>query len=277
MARMLAISSQVARGHVGLSAIVPALQALGHEVIALPTVLLSNHPGHAHVAGQRIAPVHLRRMLAALSGNNWLGEVDAVLTGYLPSLEHVAFAVEAVRAVRDANPHAVVLVDPILGDDPKGLYIDVHAAHVIKRDLLPLASGIKLNAFELGWLSGHRIESSQDAAFAVTEMRWPATVATSVPSSPGFIETVFVEDGVRQASYASKRLAGVPNGTGDLLAALVLGHALKPDTTFAEAIQQAYAGVSLAARLSAGKPELQLIPHLQAIVTASIYKSCTAP
>ena len=275
MARVLAISSQVARGHVGLSAIVPALQALGHDVIALPTVLLSYHPGHPNVAGERIAPDHLRRMLAALAANGWLGDISAVLTGYLPSPEHVAVAAEAVQAVRRANPGATVLVDPILGDEPKGLYIDVHAADAIKRDLVPLASHIKLNAFELTWLSGHAIDSSQDAAFAVARMRWPATVVTSVPSSPGFIETVFIEDGVRQASFATKRLAGVPKGTGDLFAGLLLGHMLGADTSLHAAVEQAQAGVSLAARLSAGAPELQLIPHLQAIAAASIYASET--
>ena len=99
MARIMVISSQVARGHVGLSAIVPACQALGHEVIALPTILLSNHPGHPHASGERIAPAALERMLDALDANSWLSDIDAVLTGYLPSAEHVQFAVEAVTRV----------------------------------------------------------------------------------------------------------------------------------------------------------------------------------
>ena len=144
MPRVLAISSHVACGHVGLAAIVPALQALGHDVIALPTVLLSNHPGHAHVAGARVDPDQLRRMLGALEANGWLGDIDAVLTGYLPSVEHVRFAADAVAAVTQANPRAIVLVDPILGDDPKGLYIDVTAAAAIRDTLLPAATTIKL-------------------------------------------------------------------------------------------------------------------------------------
>ena len=45
MARLLALSSQVVRGTVGLSAIVPAWQRLGHEVIAVPTVILSRSSG----------------------------------------------------------------------------------------------------------------------------------------------------------------------------------------------------------------------------------------
>jgi pyridoxine kinase len=50
MAKVLAISSHVVRGHVGLAATVPALQYLGHEVWALPTVLLSSRPGLGRLA-----------------------------------------------------------------------------------------------------------------------------------------------------------------------------------------------------------------------------------
>src|SRR5690606_40517447 len=89
MARILALSSQVARGHVGLSAIVPALQRLGHEVWPLPTILLSNHPGHAHAAGIHVEPAVLEEMIDALERNGWLGEIEAVITGYLPTAEHV--------------------------------------------------------------------------------------------------------------------------------------------------------------------------------------------
>ena len=50
MAKVLAISSHVVRGAVGLAATVPALQYLGHEVWALPTVLLSSRPGLGRLA-----------------------------------------------------------------------------------------------------------------------------------------------------------------------------------------------------------------------------------
>jgi pyridoxine kinase len=131
MGRILAISSQVARGHVGLSAIAPALQRLGHDVIALPTILLSNHPGHPAAAGEHVSPDLLRRMLDALRTNGWLGSIDAILTGYLPSAEHVRFAIEAIEGVRPHVSRVRVLVDPVLGDEPKGLYIDPEAASAI--------------------------------------------------------------------------------------------------------------------------------------------------
>ena len=95
MATVLAMSSMVARGHVGLGAITPALQLQGHEVIALPTVVLSNHPAHRDVARLEVPASRLEAMLDALEANGWLGSVDAVLTGYLPTVSHVEFARQA--------------------------------------------------------------------------------------------------------------------------------------------------------------------------------------
>ena len=65
--RVLALSSQVAVGHVGLAAAVPVLQRLGVPVTALPTVMLSNHPGWAAVAGHAMPVADLQAMIDALS------------------------------------------------------------------------------------------------------------------------------------------------------------------------------------------------------------------
>ena len=56
-------------------------------------MLLSNHPGHAHVAGTRIEPAVLYQMLDALEANGWLADVNAVLRKYLkPGEFSYAFA-----------------------------------------------------------------------------------------------------------------------------------------------------------------------------------------
>ncbi len=269
MARVLVLSSQVARGHVGLSGIVPVLQAMGHDVVALPTVLLSNHPGHAHVAGERIAPEQLRRMLEALAANGWLTDIDAVLTGYLPSAEHVQFAVDAIDQIRRLNPDAAVLVDPVLGDEPKGLYIDTGAARAIERDLIPKAAIIKLNRFELGWLSDRTITDAPAAAVAVGAMQWPTTVATSLSGVPGTLVNACLEAGKISASVATERLPAVPNGTGDLFSALLLGHILTTNNDTLSAFNLACSRVELAVRKSAGKPELQIVANLRALAKTS--------
>ena len=272
MARILAISSQVARGHVGLSAIVPALQALGHEVTPLPTILLSNHPGHAEVAGERIAPELLRRMLATLEKNGWLGEVDAVLTGYLPSVEHVAFAVEAVDRVRTANARAVYFCDPVLGDDPKGLYIERTAAEAIRDRLLLKADIAKMNLFELGWLAAGKCDGEAGVIAAALGLGVDVVLVSSVPGKPGMLSNVLLNStfdagtGRRQLRTATacrvRVMPATPKGTGDLLSGLMLGHCLRHSDSETARLGAAIAGLQRVVTASQRRDELQLVDHL---------------
>ena len=102
MARIIVLSSYVAWGEVGLRAAQPVLERLGHEVIGLPTVLLSNHAGMRHVGGGSVSIDRLHSMQHALTDNGWLAEVDAMLIGYLPTPSHVTFASKFVQDMRDA-------------------------------------------------------------------------------------------------------------------------------------------------------------------------------
>jgi pyridoxine kinase len=223
MARILALSSQVARGHVGLSAIVPALQRLGHDVIALPTVLLSNHPGHAHHAGVRIETDVLSRMIDALDHNGWLAEVDAVLTGYLPTVAHVQFAATLIARLKRQRGDCRIVCDPVLGDDPKGLYIDAAIANAIRERLVASADMLTPNRFELAFLTDTDITSSTDAIAAMRGLG-RAVLATSIPApEPDRLLTVLWSEDTATVAVSQRR-PKVPNGTGDLLAALLLGN-----------------------------------------------------
>jgi len=257
LARVLAISSQVARGHVGLSAIVPALQRLGHDVWALPTVLLSNHPGHRHTAGTRIEAVGLQRMLDALEQNGWLGEVDAVLTGYLPSVAHVAFAAETVARLRTGQPGLVYLCDPVIGDEPNGIYIDADAAAAIRDALVGRADIATPNRFELSYLSGKEVGDAASAIDAASALGVGVVLATSLLG----------RDEKERASLTVSRdgalvthvpLRGnAPHGTGDLMAGLLLGYLLEGRNT-KEALGRATAVVDAVLEASEGADELRL-------------------
>lgn len=249
MARLLAISSQVARGHVGLSVIVPALQALGHEIIALPTVVLSNHPGHPHTGGLEVEPEALRRMLDALEANGWLAGIDGILTGYLPSARHVAFAAEAVARVRAGSrlPVAgaegpIYVCDPVMGDLPKGLYIDAVAAGALRDTLLPLADVATPNSFELGWLAGSDPADPRDPERLLGTTRCPVTVATSMPDrDPGMIRNVMSREGGLSTTRVRER-PDAPHGTGDLFAAILLAALVEARSTV-DALAKATAAV----------------------------------
>ncbi len=275
MARILAISSQVVRGHIGLSAVVPALQALGHEVWPMPTILLSNHPGHATAAGLRTPVEKLDAMLDALAANGWLGEIDAVSTGYLPSAEHVAFAARAIARVKDVRADAHVLVDPVLGDEPKGLYIDPLAAAAIRDRLVPLADVLTPNRFELGWLTERSLWNVEEAGAAARSLDCPCVVVTS--AGVGGCDADTAGAGARiltllatpdaSATFATPYRPHVPHGTGDLFSGLLLGHMLS-DRTMNEAVARAVAGVACAIEASVGRDELVLAGALPAIAAA---------
>lgn len=216
MPGILAISSQVACGHVGLSAIVPAVQALQQQIIALPTILLSNHPGHPHVSGSRIEPAQLQAMLNAIEANGWLQETEIILTGYCPTVEHVMFARDAILTTKQQARDVIVLCDPIIGDEAVGVYIDEAAAQAIKHELVPLADILIPNHFELGWLTGQSLSSVSDAVAAARALDAPETVVTSVPWQPGQLANLHVAAGQAHAAVVQVR-SGVPKGTGDFL------------------------------------------------------------
>ena len=219
MARVLILSSWVAHGHVGAAAGAPALQALGHTVTVLPTTLLSNHPGWPHVGGRAVSVDEISGLADGLAANGWLSGHDALLVGYLPSAGHVAFAAQLARRARPGR----VVVDPILGDAPAGLYLPRDAADAIRDRLLPVADILTPNAFELGWLTGRPVTTPAEIAGAAGAIAGPGRVlVTSVPGAPG-------ETGVMEVPGARLwRMPwrdGVPHGPGDVFAALVAaGH-----------------------------------------------------
>lgn len=266
MATVLALSSSVARGHVGLSAFVPVMQRLGHEVIALPSVVLSNHPGHEASSGFRVAVEALDGMLSALNTNGWLAAVDLVVTGYLPSAGHVAFAARALDTIEAAAGRRPTYVcDPVLGDAPYGLYIEEDAAAAVRSDLIARADVLTPNCFELGWLSG--LGAIADPAAAVAAARTlpaKAVLATSVPDGDGLANVLVTEDDAWLTRVPL--MAHVPHGTGDVLTAQIAarlaasGRGQELSRALASHLGASVAATALIIEKSLGAEELSLVP-----------------
>jgi pyridoxine kinase len=244
MSRVLILSSWVAFGHVGLSAGGPALQALGHTVTQLPTVMLSNHPGWPHVAGQAVPVAQIDAMVQALDDNGWLAEQDALLIGYLPSPAHVAQACALVARLRQVCSALRVVVDPVLGDLPKGLYVPQPVAEALRDDLLPLADVLTPNRFELGWLTGHAVDTLDQARTAAQTLLARSAarnvLVTSPPLGPDATGLLALTPDV--TLYRRALRSGVPHGVGDVFSALI----------------------------AAGLPAAQALGHLDALIGASL-------
>lgn len=256
MPRILALSSHVAFGSVGLAAVVPALQWLGHEAIAVPTVVLSNHPGYPRFAGDPVLPGQIAAMLDALDANGWLAETAAIITGYLPNPGHVAEARLAVERIRRANASAIYVCDPVFGDEAEGLYLSDATASAIRDELLPLCSLTTPNGFELSWLAGVPVGDPREVRQAALALGVPAVLATSIPATNDRLANVLVAREECVACHVQRR-PSAPHGTGDLLAAMYLGHLLNGGAP-AAALAAAVSIVDATIAASMGRNELPL-------------------
>ena len=252
--RILAVSSQVAYGPVGNSAAVPALQAKGHEVIALPTITLSNHPGHGKPSGFRTQPEDISRILETLDGLGVLSPVGAVLTGYFASAEQVEAVAAVLVRMKSVNQSPFILVDPVIGDEG-GLYVSQAVAETIRDQLVPLATCITPNRFELAWLSGCTVANEADAIATSRNLGVVEVLATSVPAGESQIATMLITP-EKVHSTTSPRLAYVPHGTGDFLSGLYLASrvAMPPEDAFDTAMKT----LARAIAMSAGTPVLDV-------------------
>ncbi|MCB1377082.1 MAG: pyridoxal kinase [Alphaproteobacteria bacterium] len=258
--RILCVSSQVAYGPVGNSAAVPALQARGHEVLALPTIVLSNHPGHGRPAVLRTAAADLAAMLGVLEDLGALDGCGAVMTGYFAANDQIHGVARIIRRMKSRNPGLFVLVDPILGDHD-ALYVPLPVAEGLRDELLPLASCVTPNRFELEWLTGWRAASVREAEAASRRLPAPEVLATSIPGGSGQLATlVTTETGTHIQTAALREM--VPHGTGDFLAGLYL--ARRADgVAMAQSLAQSMAILERAIAHSAGSPVLDVAGALQ--------------
>ena len=218
--RILSISSQVAYGPVGNTAAVPALQALGHEVMALPTIILSNHPGHAQPQALRVPAPDLAAMLGVLEQMGVLDGCGAVMTGYFASNDQIHGVARMIRRMRERKTDLFVLVDPVIGDGD-ALYVPLPVAEAVRDTLLPLASAVTPNRFELEWLTDWRAGSPKEAEAAARQLPAPEVIATSIPAGVDRLATLCVSGGETSQHLTAWR-PQVPHGTGDFLAGLYL-------------------------------------------------------
>lgn len=224
---VIVISSHVVRGSVGNRAAVFALEQLGFPVWAVPTVVLPWHPGHGKAT--RIAPPveQFAALMHDLQTAPWLGEVGAVLSGYLGNAEQALAVAALVEAVKQRNPDALYVCDPVSGDEA-GLYVPEPTAAAMRDLLLPLADIATPNRFELQWLNGGAELGTNHAvveaarALGVTKI----LVTSAHAMMAGSIGNLLVSS--QEVLLAEHRaIANAPNGTGDLAAALFLAHCME--------------------------------------------------
>jgi len=234
--RVLAIQSQVIFGHVGNNAGVFPLQRQGAEVWALPTAVLAFNPSYGPPAMRPTEPAELDAWIAALQTRPEWRQIDAVLLGWLGNARTAEAAGRAALAVKAANPQAVFLCDPVMGDSDVGLYVHDALPPYIRDHLITRADIITPNGFELEFLLGRKVATLPEALQACDALRarGPKTViATTLhrtDGGQGMLEALLVNDQGAWLCAVPDLGHGLPKGAGDLFAALFLARMLKGRT-----------------------------------------------
>ena len=230
-ATVLVISSQVIDGQVGIQAIAPGLRAFGLGCIGLPTTLLAAHPAAYPQAGPPAGGALPAAQITEFA--DWLVSAGAfdrlagVLTGYMPSVEHVEATAGVIDMLRAHKPGLTVCCDPICGDNDQ-LYLPQEVAAALGEHLMQRASIATPNLFELGHLTGMgALEQTQDAARAAVQLSVPEVIVTSAPGPKGRIATLLVSDQLLRCETVA--VPQVPHGMGDLFSALYMGLHLRKD------------------------------------------------
>lgn len=278
---ILSIQSWVTYGHVGNAAAVFPLQRMGFEVWAIHTVQFSNHTGYGAWKGLILPPEHLAEVVQGMAERGVLPQCEAVLSGYMGSGGTAQAILGALERVRAANPQALYCCDPVMGDVGRGVFVRPEIPDTLAQQVIPQADILTPNQFELELLSGHPVNSlpaALEAAHLVQarlRAQGPGLVlVTSLQrpdAPPQTIETLAVSR--KEAWLVQTPLIPLEpprNGTGDLIAALFLGHYLRTqqvETSLVQAVSALYNLLELTHRLQSR--EIQLVAAQEEYVRAS--------
>ncbi len=243
MSLVLIIGSHVASSRVGgtLVSLALALSPFQIEPIHVPTVLLGRHPGWGAPGGGAVSPEIFEGMLEGIAANGIFANIDAISTNYFADVRQVVSAARVIDAIKAVNPRAIAMIDPVIGDNPNGQYVSDDIASAIIEHLVPRADFLTPNLWELAAMTGTDLLMQDQVVHAARQLG-PQVLVTSVIAGET-IGAMFV-DSQRAHLCLHESVPAAPKGTGDLTAALFLGHllqALAPE----EAMARALAGVNM--------------------------------
>lgn len=109
-----------------------------------------------------------------------------------------------------------------MGDEDSGFYIPPEIADVYRNDVIPLATGIIPNKFELATLSGQEIQTLDDATKAARSLlkghtQWVIITSAFQPDEENIDVVCVTKQDVSVIRH--KRYPVTPKGTGDLFGA----------------------------------------------------------
>jgi pyridoxine kinase len=225
------IQNSVGMGFLGNQALFAVANALGARVIHAQSTFAGAHGGFTGRPSTICDPIQFRRDVAFLVSQR----PGLIAVGYLPKPQHVDVVATQLRDYK-----GIVLLDPVIGDYQKGLYVSQETARAIKEQLLPVAQIVTPNRFEAEVLigSGNRSMTDHQYLNGLFDLGPEAVVITSFEREPEKHRvTLLFSNGYSYYRIAGPYLSGYPaHGVGDVFAAGVATLCALGSSPFAAAL-----------------------------------------
>lgn len=260
---IISIQSQVVHGHVGNSSAVLPMQLRGLNVAAVPTTLLSNHPGYQTLRGRVLEPELVGDLLRGVEERGLIERSRFIVSGYLGTRANGEVVATFVERAKKLNPDIVYICDPVMGDINLGVFVADQVVECLLDRLIPLADLLTPNQFEAGLITQTKPASFEEleAEIAMLQVsRSARLVVTSCvfhDTPDGSLENIVFEE-KKRTRLVSPRLPIVPVGTGDLFTGLLTAN-LARGRNLGDATRNATAVVLAMLRhtISVGEHEMQ--------------------
>lgn len=228
---VVSVQSMVVYGRVGNNVAWPVLQRAGLEAAIVPTVLFSNTPHYASIHGGAIPDDWFAGYLADLEARGALDVLRAVLVGYLGCPSQARMLAHWLPALKEQHPELQIVIDPVMGDHDSGIYVADGMVDAYRHQLLPVATGMTPNGFELACLTQMPVNTLRETVAAARTLlgegtEWVVvTSAAQADCAPDELQVVIVtHEGTE--SFRHQRIDSTVKGTGDLFSATLTARLL---------------------------------------------------
>ena len=241
--RIAAIHDLSCFGRCALTVVIPALSALGYQVVPIPTALLSTHTGG-------FSGIHFFDLTDSMSKISEHFEklsisFDAIYTGFLGSEAQIELVENFISTFGN---DCTVMVDPVMGDD--GMLYSTYTTELMRgiSHLCKHADIITPNLTEACFLTGipynntakmsdsERSEYLDSICAALETDKKKKIIITGICDGTDKLATYGIDPKTNSCFYHTvRRVSKNYPGTGDLFASVLLGEFMR-NQDFAESV-----------------------------------------
>ena len=237
------MAAVVGYGRSAMAVSVPALAALGCQPCAMPTAVLSSHPGGFELFQMQDMTEQLERQVSHYEREQI--DMDALMTGYLYNIKQQELAERFICGQRK-RALGCVLIDPVMGDNGTPYRIITPELMEGMRHLVRCADIITPNMSEACWLLGRKYDTepisrgeAMDMVKSLSELGPRKVVITSARIESGWANLYYDADRQEQGVLAYEALERQYPGTGDLFAAVLMGSLVGRSASIDQAVRRA--------------------------------------